>query len=483
MDTQTKDSLQQLFQQHTGVKAEKIDPLPASGSDRKYFRLSNDEITIIGAYNPNEKENHAFLQMTEHFTQKGIAVPSILGKDMENHTYIVEDLGNETLFQKLANERKGIEFPSSLLPLYQNAVEDLAKIQIKGHEGFDYKNWCYQIESFDKTSMLWDLNYFKYYFFKVSNVPFDEVKLEKDYQRLTNYLQRAKDDYFLFRDFQARNIMIKEGTPYYIDYQGGRKGALQYDLASLLCQAKANIPFEIREQLLQHYIKAAQQLTDIDENEFIRFYYPFVLIRCIQVLGAYGFRGIYERKAHFLTSIPYAIRNLEWVLEKLSKRLKLPYLREVLQRLIDSRDWSLLLPKAKDGRLTVTISSFSYRRGIPVDTSGNGGGHVFDCRAIHNPGRYTPYKRLTGRDKSVQEFLEAKSRIKDFLQDVYDVVEPSVERYMQRGFTSLMVSFGCTGGQHRSVYSADSLAAHLKVKYDINVVVNHVEQELKNWKN
>ena len=483
MELQTKNSLTTLFEQYTGETITKIEPLPPSGSDRKYFRLMNETHTLIGAFNPDKKENKAFIKFTEHFTKKGIAVPAILAKDAVNDTYLIEDLGNTTLFNHLAANRTGMEFPDALLPTYKKVVEDLAKIQIKGHEGLDYENWCYNIKSFDKSSMLWDLYYFKYYFLKVSNVPFDEVLLEKDFQRLANYLQRADDNYFLFRDFQARNVMLKDGKPYYIDYQGGRKGALQYDLASLLCQAKANIPYDIREELLQHYIKSAQKLTNLDEAKFVRFYYPFVLIRCIQVLGAYGFRGIYERKAHFLASIPYAIKNIEWVLGKLSKRLKLPYLRATLQRLIESRDWDLLLPKAKSDKLTVTISSFSYRRGIPVDTSGNGGGHVFDCRSIHNPGRYTPYKKLTGRDKSVQVFLEEKSRITTFLDDVYKIVEPSVQRYMERGFTSLMVSFGCTGGQHRSVYSTDKLAAYLQSKYDVNVVVNHVEQELKNWKN
>ena len=485
MEQQTKDSLTQLFENWAGEPVVKIEPLPPAGSDRRYYRMIGANKAAVGAFSPNDEENHTFLKFTNHFYKKGIAVPALYGEDVKNHTYLLQDLGDISLFKYLATNRKDGAFPEALIPVYKQVVEDLAELQIKGHEGLNYKKWCYQINKFDKAAMLWDLNYFKYYFLKVSNIPFDEALLQRDYNRLTRFLNKADNDYFMFRDFQARNIMLVEGKPHYIDYQGGRKGARQYDLASLLCQAKANIPYEVRDQLLEYYMDAAGNLGKFDRKAFEKYYYPFVLIRCIQVLGAYGFRGIYERKTHFLTSIPFAIRNIEWVLGKIDiKELKIPYLRETLERLVASRDWSLLLPQEqKDKKLTVTISSFSYRRGIPVDTSGHGGGFVFDCRALHNPGRFAPYKRLTGRDIEVQDFLKANSRIETYLEDVYDLVDASVEKYMKRSFSNLMVNFGCTGGQHRSVYCADSLTKHLKEKYDIHVVTNHVEQELKNWKN
>ena len=483
MEQQTKDSLTRLFEQWAETPLIKIEPLPPAGSDRRYYRMIGENRVAVGAFSPNDDENRTFLKFTKHFHKKGLAVPALYGEDAANHTYLLQDLGDVSLFKHLAANRTGDEFPTTLIPVYQKVVEDLALLQIKGHEGLKYKKWCYQINQFNKNAMLWDLNYFKYYFLKVSNIPFNEALLQRDYNRLTNYLKKADSNYFMFRDFQARNIMLVDDKPYYIDYQGGRKGARQYDLASLLCQAKANIPYEIREQLLHHYMDAASQLTELNKKQFEKYYYPFTLIRCIQVLGAYGFRGIYERKAHFLTSIPYAIRNIEWILGKI-KGIKIPYLIATLERLVASRDWSLLLPQtAKDKKLTVTVSSFSYRRGIPADTSGNGGGFVFDCRALHNPGRFAPYKKLTGRDIEVKEFLETNSRIKAYLTDVYDLVDASVEKYMSRGFTNLMVSFGCTGGQHRSVYCTDSLTKHLKDKYDVHVVTKHIEQELKNWKN
>lgn len=486
------DKLIKLFQNWSGENVEQIKVLPASGSDRKYYRIKGETTTAIATYNPNFDENQAFINFTNHFKSKGINVPEIYATNLENDLYLQQDLGDLSLYQHLLSTRKGDELTPELMELYQQSVEELAKIQLLGHQGLDYENWCFQITEFDKTSMIWDLNYFKYYFLKVSGLSFDEVKLENDFQHLADYLSRANRAAFMFRDFQARNIMLFDNQPYLIDFQGGRRGAMPYDLASLLCQAKADIPFETRETLLQHYLKSANDLAkansiEFDEAEFLTFYYPFVLIRAIQVLGAYGFRGLYEKKPHFLSSIPFAMKNISWVLDELDNQpkcdLKISYLKNILLRLVSHQDWNQYLPKGNNEKLTVTVSSFSYKRGIPLDMSGNGGGHVFDCRAIHNPGRYQPYKKLTGRDQPVIDFLLSKSTISDFVENAKRIVIPSVERYIQRGFTSLMVSFGCTGGQHRSVYSCDQMAKFLRENYDVNVVVNHVEQELKGWKN
>jgi aminoglycoside/choline kinase family phosphotransferase len=488
---QITEQLRQLFQTWSSEDVETLKALPASGSDRKYYRITGKTKTAIAAFNPNEAENQAFINFTNHFKSKGIRVPEIYAKDLENDIYLQQDLGDLSLYQHLFATRNGNEFTPELLELYQKSVEELAKVQILGHQGLDYENWCFQITEFDKQSMLWDLNYFKYYFLKVSGLSFDEVKLENDFQRLTDFLNEANRDAFMFRDFQARNIMLANNEPYLIDYQGGRRGAKPYDLASLLCQAKADIPLETREDLLQHYLKTASGLdANFEESAFMKFYYPFVLIRAIQVLGAYGFRGLYEKKPHFLSSIPFAMKNIVWVLNQLETKksanafdLEIPYLKDILLQLTTHQDWNRYLPKEDNGKLTVTISSFSYKRGIPLDLSGNGGGHVFDCRAIHNPGRYQPYKKITGRDQPVIDFLLAKSTITEFVENTKRIVTPSVERYMERGFSSLTVSFGCTGGQHRSVYSCDQMAKFLGENYDINVIVNHVEQEIKGWKN
>jgi hypothetical protein len=323
--------------------------------------------------------------------------------------------------------------------------------------------------------MMWDLNYFKYYFLKLAQIPFNEQALEDDFNRFTDYLLRAERDFFLYRDFQSRNIMIKNGSPYFIDYQGGRKGALQYDIASLLFDAKADIPFEVRDELLNRYLEAAAKLTKIDRDEFLRYYYGYVYIRIVQALGAYGFRGFYERKSHFLQSVPYAIRNLEVLLRSVELPVELPALMQVFKRLVTS---SILRQFGEvELKMTVRIQSFSYRHGMPVDEKGHGGGFVFDCRALPNPGKYEQYDKLTGKDPEVIQFLEKEPEVERFMSHVYAMIDATVENYQSRNFTDLMVAFGCTGGQHRSVYCAGLLAKHLREKYDVNVEVRHREQE------
>lgn len=474
--------LSDLFEQWVGTAPDLILPLAPSGSDRVYYRLQKDKKSAIGAYSPDPKETTAFLSFSKHFHAKGLPVPEIYAENLEQKIYLQEDLGFTTLYSYLLT--KGEYFPDYLIQIYKKVVEQLAKLQIQGDENLDY-SVCYPRAAFDRQSILWDFNYFKYYFLKLAYVPFDEQELEDDVHRFADFLLSAPHNYFMFRDFQTRNIMVKNGEPFFIDYQGGRKGALQYDLASLLFQAKANIPADIREELLEHYMDAVEEQIDIDRKEFVEHYYGYVLIRCIQVLGAYGFRGLYERKEHFLKSIPFALRNIKWILENVNLPVEIPALKAALQGIIDSKTFEPFDKiKSASSLLTVTINSFSYKRnGIPEDISGNGGGFVFDCRAIHNPGRYEPYKKLTGRDEPVINFLKQHSNIDDFLNNVFRIVDKSVEDYIERSFTSLMVNFGCTGGQHRSVYSADALAKHIKEKYGIKVKLAHIEQEKKNWQN
>jgi aminoglycoside/choline kinase family phosphotransferase len=477
---QMENNLLELFEQWSGGHADDIIAMPQSGSYREYYRIFGSDKTAIGVYNADKKENNAFITFSRHFLSKRLNVPVIYAENLDQNVYLQEDLGDISLFSLLSAVRQGKDFPPELFHMYRQIVEDLPSFQIEGGKGLDY-SVCYPRESFDKQSMMWDLNYFKYYFLKLAKIPFDEQGLEEDFQKFSDFLLQADRDYFLYRDFQSRNIMIRERKPYYIDYQGGRKGALQYDLASLLYDSKADLPHMVREKLLQHYISTLKKRIHVDEDAFLRFYQGYSLIRIMQAMGAYGFRGFYEKKAHFLQSIPYALNNLRSILDDLSLPVRLPELVTALNRLVDAPH----LKKFKDQKrmksyLKVTINSFSYKSGIPADTSGNGGGFVFDCRAIHNPGRYEEYKSVTGMDKEVIEFFKNESDIDHFIDSVYYLVDQSVDKYLQRNFNNLMVNFGCTGGQHRSVYCAEKLAERLKEKYDVEIEVNHTELAKKN---
>ncbi len=474
----------QLFENWSGEPATQICPLPPSGSYREYYRLSNREHQAIGVYNADRKENIAFLEFTRHFLKKGLAVPEVYAQELDQNVYLLEDLGDTTLFSHLSDRRINGVFPNELIPWYKKTLESLVELQVDAGKDLNYTH-CYPRASFDKQSMMWDLNYFKYYFLKLAKVPFDEQLLEDDFHTFCDYLLQADCTHFLYRDFQARNIMLHNDRPYFIDYQGGRKGALQYDLASILYQAKANIPQEIRHELLEHYLNTLSDLMPIDQEAFIQHFYGYVLIRHMQVLGAYGFRGFFERKNHFLESIPYALNNLSWILHHANLPVETPILQGILTKLTQSEFLKKYAPKpVENSSLLVRVSSFSYKRGgIPKDPSSHGGGFVFDCRSIHNPGRYAPYKKLTGRDPEVIAFLKQKSNIDEFLTHVFSLVDSAVENYVTRNFDHLMVSFGCTGGQHRSVFCADALSKHLSNKYNIQVVLEHIEQEKKGWVN
>ncbi|MGB1243000.1 MAG: RapZ C-terminal domain-containing protein [Chitinophagales bacterium] len=481
MNNNIDQQLSQLFEEWAGEKPSMILPLAPSGSPRRYFRLKSENKTAIGTYGLESKENHAFVVFSKHFKAKGLPVPEIYAEDANQNIYLQEDLGGTALYQLLP--QKGESFSEDLLQLYKKSVAKLAKLQVKGGKDLDY-SVCYPRAAFDKQSILWDFNYFKYYFLRMGGFPFDEQALENDAHRFADYLLEADHDYFMFRDFQSRNIMIRGGEPFFIDYQGGRKGALQYDLASLLYQAKANISQDTRKELLNHYLDTLETMVEVDRAKFEKYYYAYVLIRSMQVLGAYGFRGLIERKEHFLKSIPFALQNIRWILQNVDFPVEMPELLQSLSQLTDSNTFTPFdHSKGTESPLTVYIHSFSYKKGLPIDESGNGGGFIFDCRFLHNPGRYAPYKKLTGRDKSVITFLQQRSNIAAFLNNVFQIVDEAVENYIERGFASLQVNFGCTGGQHRSVYSADQLTQHLQEKYGIKVQLEHIEQERKNWIN
>lgn len=428
----------------------------------------------MGVYNPDKSENSAFIEFTRHFLGKGLNVPEIYAQNPEQNIYLQKDLGDITLFSHLTAVRNDDSFPPELTKIYKRVIDELPKFQVLGGKGLNY-DYCYPRAGFDKQSMMWDMNYFKYYFLKLAKIPFDEQKLEDDFLAFADYLLEAPDNFFLYRDFQSRNIMLCNDTPYFIDYQGGRKGALQYDIASLLYDAKANIPQDVRIELLNYYMDAVSKHVKIKKKEFTEYYYGYVLVRIMQALGAYGFRGYYEKKEHFLLSIPYAIKNLQWIFLHVTLPVKLTTIMDVLFRLTTAEDlkkFGVIEPKKP---LTVQINSFSYKKGIPADASGNGGGYVFDCRGLHNPGRFKEYQGLTGKDREVAEFLHNEKSTGEFLKNVCSMVGLTVGNYLERNFTHLMVNFGCTGGQHRSVYCAEMLSNYLNNNFNINIELHHTE--------
>src|SRR5271155_4968274 len=470
------DVLQKLFEQHFHAPAARIQPLQGQlgGSGRNIIRLSSERETAIGILYNVREENIAFLEFSRHFRKHGLSVPEIYAEDLNQGAYLEEDLGDTTLFEFLSKHRTGENIAPDVVEAYRKVVAVLPRFQIEAGRDLNYKV-CYPRGSFDRQSIFWDLNYFKYYFLRLAGIPFNEQALEDDFDSLTNFLLSANCDYFLYRDFQSRNIMLKGGQPFFLDYQGGRKGALQYDIASLLYDAKADLPPELRQELLDLYIDQLGGFIDVSREAFLRHYYAFVYVRILQALGAYGFRGFYERKAHFLQSVPYALKNLRWLLHNVKLPIALPTLMEAFNSMLASEKLQRVATDAEN--LTVQIWSFSFHRGWPKDESGNGGGFVFDGRSLPNPGREERFKALTGKDALGIDYLNQQESVHQFLAGVLSLVDASIGNYQQRGFKHLMVSFGCTGGQHRSVYLAEQLAKRLRGRNGVEVVVRHRELE------
>jgi len=470
------DVLKKLFEQHFHSAASRVEALQGGlgGSGRAIVRLANDNFTAIGIVHDVREENIAFLEFSKHFRQHALPVPEIYAEDLDHGAYLEEDLGNTTLFEFLSEHRTGPGIAPEAVEAYRKVVEILPRFQISAGRDLNYKV-CYPRSSFDRQSIAWDLNYFKYYFLRLAGIPFNEQALEEDFSRLTKFLLSADHSYFLYRDFQSRNIMLREGQPYFLDYQGGRKGALQYDIASLLYDGKADLPPELREHLLERYLDSVGGFIPLDRAEFMQHYYAYVYVRIMQALGAYGFRGFYERKTHFLQSVPYALKNLRWLLHNATLPIALPTLMDAFTSMVGSEKLHSIASEAEE--LTVAVSSFSFHRGPLQDESGNGGGFVFDARSLPNPGREERFKTLTGQDRPVVEYLNQQESVHQFLASVMSMVEASVSNYQRRGFKHLMVSFGCTGGQHRSVYLAEQVAKRLSGRSGIKVVLRHREQE------
>ena len=523
---ENKAQLTDLYKALTGEVPVNCMPITGSGSNRQYFRLTGPAgKTWIGVVGTSKEENHAFVYLSRHFAAKGLPVPEVTGVSPDGLVYLQTDLGGTSLFDAIRNGREaGGNYSEKERELLRRTIARLPELQIRGAEGLDFSQ-CYPQEEMDGRCVMFDLNYFKYCFLKATGIDFHEVKLETDFLQMAEDLTTDEHKAFLYRDFQARNVMLDaEGEPWFIDFQGGRRGPLHYDVASFLWQASARYPDTLREELIGVYLDSLRKFVTVDEKEFRTRLRSFVLFRLLQVLGDYGFRGYFERKQHFLDSIPPALESLRQMLA--DGACPYPYLREILGKVVENfpsnegnrkdepdapeniekivaqrfpnccatipqllRNNSETVAQQKKigaqqenhptASLRVRIFSFSYKKGIPEDESGNGGGYVFDCRSTHNPGRYEPYKQLTGLDAAVIRFLEDDGEILTFLESVYRLADAHVERYMQRGFTDLMFSFGCTGGQHRSVYSAQHLAEHLNQKYGIEVELCHREQGIR----
>jgi aminoglycoside/choline kinase family phosphotransferase len=470
------DVLKKLFEQHFHAPPERIVPLQGElgGSGRKIIRLANEKHRAIGILYGVREENVAFLEFSKHFRSHGLPVPEIYAEDLTHGAYLEEDLGDTTLFEFLSKNRSGGDISPQVVEAYRKVVAVLPRFQVEASRDLNY-SVCYPISSFDRQSIAWDLNYFKYYFLRLAGIPFNEQALEDDFSRLTEFLLSAPRDFFLYRDFQSRNIMLQNGDPFFVDYQGGRKGALQYDIASLLYDAKADLPPELRQQLLDHYLDRLSNFIKLDRAAFLQHFYPYVYIRIMQALGAYGFRGFYERKAHFLQSVPYALKNLRWLLHNVRLPIPLPALMNAFKDMLSSEKLQGLATDADN--LVVRIFSFSFHQFLPKDETGNGGGFIFDGRSLPNPGREERFKALTGKDAPVIEYLQQQESVHQFLASVLSLVDATIGTYQQRRFKNLMVSFGCTGGQHRSVYLAEQLAKRLRARSGLEVIVRHLELE------
>jgi aminoglycoside/choline kinase family phosphotransferase len=523
------DILKRLFEQHYRLPAEDAQPLQGQlgGSGRTIVRLTGGNLSAIGILYSVREENVAFLEFSRHFRRHGLPVPEIYAEDLSQGAYLEEDLGDTTLFEFLGKNRTGDTISPQAKEAYRKVVAVLPRFQVEAGRDLNYKV-CYPRASFDRQSIAWDLNYFKYYFLRLAGVLFNEQALELDFSRLTKFLLGASHDYFLYRDFQSRNVMLRGGQPYFLDYQGGRKGALQYDIASLLYDGKADLPPELRQELLDYYLDCLEGFIDLKRDAFMEHYYAFVYVRILQALGAYGFRGFYERKAHFLQSVPYALKNLRWLAQAVKLPIALPALMEALQAMSASEKLLGLASQAAEtgpissespekqtsgvktpvdhaglfagvktptyqscpdtnqsdsvtgsaaASLTVRIFSFSFHSEMPIDETGHGGGFVFDARSLPNPGREEQFRSMTGKDAAVIDYLDREASVHQFLSSALSLVDASVSSYQRHGFKNLMVSFGCTGGQHRSVYLAEQLAKHLRDSAGVEVVVRHIELE------
>ena len=466
------EKLRQLYREWKGSEAGNVMLLPASGSHRKYYRIESQGTTVLGAVNESVEENEAYISFTRQFRKENLPVPEVLAVSADKTAYLVEDLGDTTLFSLLPDPWPET-IPDTIQQLYRKVLDNLVRFQTAAFpQGLDYTH-VYPVAAFDRTAMQWDLNYFKYFFLRLSGIEFSEAALQRDFDRLCDFLNRKKQVYFLYRDFQSRNIMVKDHTPWFIDFQGGRKGPLAYDAASLLYDAKASLPAGFRESLLNTYMETASRyIPDFDKAEFKKEFYACVLLRIMQAMGAYGLRGFHEKKSLFLQSIPYAIRNLAFLRTSGLLPLDMPEIERII-RILEKSPWARFSKPASPA-LTIHICSFSFHNGLPPAQDEHGGGFVFDCRFLPNPGRLAQYKTLTGRHPQVQKFFAAHNEMASFLQNSFELLKPAILNYIERNFNSLSIAFGCTGGQHRSVYCAEQTKIWIEHTFEVKVHLSHL---------
>lgn len=466
-----------------GCMPDSVTALPQAGGDRRYFRLFMPENSgnasvphsVLGVEADDTHDAKAFVALADIFARHGVKVPAVYAHEADYGCYIEQDLGDVSLLSQLGSGR--------VMEFVRAALSSLVRMQV-----LDRKLWSDAVAypEFSRRQIIWDLNYFKYEYLKNTSVAFDEEALEDDFERFAERIMSLPREFwgFMMRDCQSRNVMLCDDVPYFIDFQGGRLGPCIYDAVSFLWQAKARFEPRFRDEMADFYIGEFVAANDELQRGGIsgaaaeailkRALPDFVLFRTLQVLGAYGFRGLVQKRAHFIESIPGALANLsqlidDGVLDSYGE------LKRVCGMLVgDDR-----FRRASDGRLHVKVYSFSYKRGYPDDFSGNGGGFIFDCRGMHNPGRYDEYKPLTGLDRPVIDFLKQKGEIDGFVDKAVDIVSPTVARYISRGFSQLQIGFGCTGGRHRSVYSAQAVAEKLAALYpDAVIELCHREQGL-----
>jgi len=451
------------------VPPQHVAQLAGEGSSRKYYRLTDaGGRSVIGTIGDDIAENEAYFAFSRHFEQVSLPVPSLLGVSDDRMVYLQEDLGDISLYNIV--KTNGVD-STTVKNLLRQSLDMLARFHAEGTRQAPFER-CYPRPKMDERSVTWDLNYFKYCFLKPVGVRMDEERLENVFDVIRELIVAGDGKaVLLLRDFQSRNVMVKSGKTYAIDFQGARIGNGLYDVASFLWQARIGLPDVDKWQYAAEYIESARDLGLNYGVDWVGELRIMALFRMLQVLGCYGYRGLYEKKAQFVTSISPALRSALLLLEEIDDE-RFAYLNQLLEAVSAYARFQTSQSK----RLTVRVTSFSYKKGIPEDYSGNGGGFVFDCRALNNPGRYAEYKQLTGLDRPVIDFLEHDGGILKFLDHCYELVDVSVARYIERGFTDLNVSFGCTGGQHRSVYSAQRMAEHIARKFDCNVKLAHREQ-------
>ena len=460
-----------------GSEVTGITPIAESGSTRKYFRINTANNSYIGTYSDNIAENEAFFSLSDTFASNNLNTPRVLAVSDDKTCYIQTDYGDDTLFNHVQKALNGNGYDEELIRLFKLALSNLVKFQTA--KGIDYGK-TYPAASFDRAAIVSDLNYFKYYFVKTHpDINFNETCLDRDFERFADIVNAAPRIGFMYRDFQSRNIMIHDNDTYFIDYQGGRRGPLQYDVISLLYQVKAKMPETTRELLLDYYKNELGKALPKGLDDFDRYYPAFVYLRLMQVLGAYGYRGLIQKKRHFIESIPFALAEIK----KHNTRYPLddlPELQSVITQLESLKDrYPIRDGKETPSRLCVSICSFSFNKGYPENHNGNGGGHIFDCRALPNPGREPAFKKMTGCDQPVIDYLTEKPQTEVFLTHTRAIVDQSVQNYIERGFTNLSVAFGCTGGQHRSVFFAQSMFNYLSKRYPyIDIKLEHKEQNI-----